>query len=80
MIFLFNFIKLLCEVLTTAIFIRVVLSWFSPEPTNTLTNLLYQVTEPILAPLRRIIPRVGVFDFTPLVAIILLRVISYFLP
>ena len=80
MTFLFNFIRLLCEVLTTAIFIRVILSWFSPSPTNMLVNLLYQVTEPILAPLRRIIPRVGVFDFTPMVAIILLQLIKYLLP
>ena len=45
-----------------------------------LANILYRVTEPILAPLRRIIPRVGVLDLTPLVAIILLQLISYLLP
>jgi len=78
--FLFNFLELLCEVLTLAIFIRVILSWFSPGQTNRLTNLLYQVTEPILAPLRRIIPRVGMLDFSPLVAIILLQLITYLLP
>ena len=80
MTFLFNFLELLCEVLTLAIFIRVILSWFSPGQTNMLTNLLYQVTEPILAPLRRIIPRVGMLDFSPLVAIILLQLITYLLP
>ena len=80
MTFLFNFLELLCEVLTLAILVRVILSWFSPRPTNMLTNILYQVTEPLLAPLRRIIPRVGMFDFTPLVAIILLQLITYLLP
>lgn len=45
-----------------------------------LVNILYQVTEPILAPLRRIIPKVGLFDLTPMVAIILLQVIRYLLP
>ena len=80
MIFLFNFLKLLCEVLTLAIFLRAILSWFSPRPTNMLTNILYQVTEPLLAPLRRIIPRVGMLDLTPLVAIILLQLITYLLP
>jgi len=74
--FLFNLIRYLCEVLSLAIFARVILSWFSLSPTNRLAIILYQVTEPLLAPLRRIIPRVGMFDFTPLVAIILLRLIA----
>jgi len=76
---LFNFIRLLCEVLTFAIFIRVILSWFVTRP-NTLTIILDKITEPILAPLRRIIPRAGMFDFTPLVAIILLQLIANLLP
>ena len=79
MTFLFTFLKLLCEVLTIAIFLRAILSWFSPGPTNMLVNILYQATEPILAPLRRIIPRVGKLDFSPMAAIILLQVIASFL-
>jgi len=78
--FLFVFIRLLCQVLTFAIVFRAILSWFSPRPTNILAVILYRVTEPILAPLRRIIPRAGMFDFTPLVAIILLQLISRLLP
>ncbi len=80
MTFLFSFIRILAEVLTTAIFIRVILSWFSPAPTNMLTIILYQVTEPILAPLRRIIPKFGRMDFAPMAAIILLQVIARILP
>ena len=80
MSFLFNFIQILCEVLTIAIILRAILSWFSPRPTNRLAIILYRVTEPMLAPLRRIIPRVGMVDFTPLVAIILLQLIVYLLP
>jgi len=77
--FFFNFIKILCEVLTFAIFIRVILSWFVTQP-NTLTLILDKITEPILAPLRRIIPRAGMFDFTPMIAIILLQLIANLLP
>ena len=36
-------------------------------------RIVYDITEPILEPLRRVVPRVGMFDLTPLVAIILLR-------
>ena len=80
MIFLYNLLKFLCEALTIAIFARAVLTWFSPGPTNILVNVLYHVTEPVLAPLRRIIPRAGRFDFSPLVAIILLQLIVRLLP
>jgi len=73
--FLLNFIRLLCEALTLAIFIRVILSWFQTKP-NMLSIILDKITEPILAPLRRIIPMAGTFDFTPLVAIILLQLIT----
>ena len=80
MTILFVIIKLLCDVLTIAILLRVVVSWFAPRSTNMLVIILYRVTEPLLAPLRRIIPRVGMFDFTPLVAIILIQLIYYLLP
>ena len=74
--FFLEFLGILCQVLAIAIFIRAILSWISPGQTNMLTNILYQVTEPILAPLRRIIPRVDMLDFSPLVAIILLQIIA----
>jgi YggT family protein len=78
--FLYNLIRYLCQLLTLAIFVRVILSWFSLSPTNRLAIILYQLTEPFLAPLRRIIPRVGMFDFTPVVAIILLQLLASLLP
>ena len=71
MAILLYIIGLLCDVLTILILIRVVVSWYSPRATNILVKFLYRITEPILAPLRRIIPRVGPLDFSPLVAIIL---------
>ena len=78
--YLFNFIRVLCEALTVAIILRAIMSWFSPRPTNTLAIILNRITEPILAPLRRIIPMAGMFDLTPLVAIIILQLIASFLP
>ena len=80
MAFLIDFLRILCEVLSLAIIFRAILSWFSPRPTNILAVILNKVTEPLLAPLRRIIPRVGMLDFTPLVAIILLQLIARLLP
>ncbi len=80
MTFLFNFLEFLCQALTFVILARVVLSWFSPKPTNIVANVLFQITEPILAPIRRIIPTAGRLDFSPLIAVVLLQLIGYLLP
>jgi len=64
------------QVLTAAIFVRAIVSWFNIDPRNPLIEILDQITEPLLAPLRRIVPRLGMIDITPLVAIILLQVLG----
>jgi YggT family protein len=46
------------------------------DPSNPLVIVLHEITEPILAPLRSIVPRIGMIDITPLVAIILIQVIG----
>ena len=69
------FITLLVWVLIVAIFIRVLLSWIpmgGSSQFNPLVAIVYQITEPILAPLRRIIPRLGIFDLTPTIALFIL--------
>ena len=45
-------------------------------PSNRFVILLYDVTEPILAPLRRVVPRIGMIDITPIVAIFLMNFVS----
>jgi YggT family protein len=74
-------IWLICQVLTFAVFINAILSWIvMASPRNRFVISLYQVfrqiTDPILAPLRRIIPLIGMMDITPIVAIIILQIIS----
>lgn len=72
MMWLFTFIDILFKVLYLAILIRVILSWVSVNPYNPLVSLIYQITDPIIEPLRRIIPPIGMIDITPLVAMLLL--------
>ncbi len=67
-----TFVDIVSTILTIAILIRVSLSWFPIGPNNPIYTIAYQITEPVLAPLRRVVPRVGMLDFTPLVAILLL--------
>jgi YggT family protein len=52
------------------------MSWFNPSPDNPLVRFVYEITEPVLAPLRRIVPRIGMIDITPIVAIVLLQIIE----
>jgi len=64
------------QVLTIAIILRAILSWFPIDPRNPLVVFLHEVTEPILAPIRQVIPRLGMIDLSPLVAIILIQVVA----
>lgn len=70
------FVALLTQILTFAIVIRALLSWFPVDPTNPLVVILVQITDPILEPMRRVIPRIGMFDLTPIFAILLLQFIG----
>ncbi len=49
---------------------RALLSWVSPDPNNFIVQLIYIITEPILEPLRKVIPPVGFFDFSAFVAVL----------
>jgi YggT family protein len=70
------------QIITFAIFFRIILSWFIMSPSGmsgfmaSVYQLLFQVTEPILGPIRRIVPTIGMFDISPIVAIILLQIIA----
>ncbi len=70
---------ILCQLLMWAIIIRALLSWFQISPDNFIIVILNYITEPILAPLRRIVPRIDMFDLTPMVAIVILVIITYLL-
>ncbi len=70
--YLRSFVELLFTELIYAIIGRALLSWFNLGPSNPLVRILYEITEPILAPMRRVIPMIGMIDITPIVAILLL--------
>jgi len=79
LLWIINFIHYFCRILVFIIFIRAILSWFAIARTNIVVVLLDAVAEPVLSPLRRIIPKLGLFDITPLVAIIILYLIPFIL-
>src|SRR5438045_7519185 len=70
-----QFIGIFAFVLMGAIIIRALLSWFSIGGVQPVFRLLVEITEPVLAPIRRVLPTAGMLDFSPLVALLLVQVI-----
>ncbi|MCG8316444.1 MAG: YggT family protein [Pseudomonadales bacterium] len=60
------------------IFIMVVLSWVSQGSYNPMADIMRQVTEPIMAPARKLLPPMGGLDLSPMIVILLLMVIKEF--
>jgi YggT family protein len=75
-----TFAELLLQILWIAILIRVLLSWFPIDPYNPIVRVLFEITEPVLAPFRRVIPRIGMFDLSPLAALLVIQLIQQGLP
>ncbi|MFC0308571.1 YggT family protein [Gallibacterium trehalosifermentans] len=63
------------EMIFWAIFLRAIMSWFS-RGNNPLDYVLYQISEPLLAPIRRILPNTGMLDFSVMALAILLILLN----
>ncbi|OBW94643.1 YggT family protein [Gallibacterium salpingitidis] len=63
------------EIIFWAIFLRAIMSWFS-RGNNPLDYVLYQISEPLLAPIRRILPSTGMLDFSVMVLGIILFLLN----
>jgi len=73
--FFIAFVNILSQVLVLLVIVYVILSYFL-SPYHPVRNFVDQIVEPMLSPIRRVVPLVGMFDFSPLVLIILIQVIS----
>ncbi len=76
MIILRTFIVVLARVLNLIILARVLLSWIPVDRDNPLVSFVYEITEPILGPIRRVIPSVGGLDLSPIIALVLLEILQ----
>ena len=74
--FVLQFANIFIMILYLAVIGRALLSWFPIDPANPLVRVLNEITEPVLAPLRRVIPRLGMIDISPMVAIVVLMVVQ----
>lgn len=64
---------------TWILIIRVLISWVNPDPFNPVVQFLMKATDPVLEPLRRVIPKIGPFDISPIVAVLILQALQHFL-
>jgi len=60
------------QILYWLLFARIVISWFPVDPFHGVVQFLYQVTDPILAPFRRLPIQIGMLDLSPFVAFVVL--------
>lgn len=83
MILLYSSIIYLLEIIEILILVRIIFSFLNIGKTNKLTSLVYELTEPVLGPARSLIEKIGVrtgmFDFSPILAVLFLRLISNFI-
>ena len=71
-VFLANFLRFLLVGLWLVILARVVLSWVDPAGRSRFAAFIVGTTEPLLAPVRRVLPRTGMLDLSPLIVLLLL--------
>ena len=81
LLLIMGFLILMAQLLTlynVVIVVRVLISWVSPDPRNPVVLFLYKATEPVLAPLRRLLPSrvLGGIDLSPILAIVLISVLQ----
>ena len=72
MAFLLNFVQFLLIALWVLVLGRMLMSWVDPAGRNQVSAFLVQTTEPILAPVRRLLPSTGMVDWSGLVVLIVL--------
>ena len=72
---LIRFIQFVAQVLTIVVIIDIFLSYFM-SPYQPVRQYLDRVVAPMLNPIRRVVPPIGMIDFSPLVLIILIQVIA----
>jgi YggT family protein len=78
---IFSLAKIIDIVLTMfywLILIRALISWVNPDPFNTIVQLLYRMTDPVLVPIRRFLPSMSI-DISPIIAFLAIIFLKSFL-
>ena len=73
--FLQVFVSLFVIALFLVVLGRVLISWINPQFEGAVARFLYETTEPLLAPIRRLLPTTGMMDFSPMILVMLLLIL-----
>ena len=75
-------IFMLLDIYKWVIIAAALITWVGPDPRNPIVMMLRQVTEPVLAPARRLLPpwKTGGLDFSPLIVIFAIQLVEWVLP
>lgn len=72
-----NFLASAADIYSIILIIRILFSWLPPDTRhNRFYEFIYKITEPVLQPIRRRLPPLGGFDFSPIVVFLVLHIIS----
>ena len=71
-----NLLLSIIQILSLLIFARAIFSWFDPGFSSQIGRLLFQITEPIIAPIRQVLPQMGMLDLSVFVTLILLMILQ----
>jgi YggT family protein len=71
-----SLVILLLYAMQIAIILRFIFSWIDPSGRTAIGGFLHSMTEPILSPIRRLVPSVGVIDISPMVAFIVIYILQ----
>jgi len=78
LIALARMMDIILSIMFWLIFIRALISWVNPDPFNPIVQFLYRTTEPILEPIRRLLPMMAI-DISPIIAFLALMFLRSFL-
>ncbi|MDQ2787876.1 MAG: YggT family protein [Chloroflexota bacterium] len=76
MVVLFNILSFLLVAMQFAIIGRALFSWFDPTGRTPIGAILIKITDPIIVPIRRVLPSAGFMDFSPLVALLIIFILQ----
>ena len=70
-----HLLRMILYIYLFIILIQVIISWVNPNAYNPITAIMHQVSEPILKPIRRLVPSVGGLDFSPFIILVIINLL-----
>jgi len=73
---LINLVRAIIDLLIILVIVRAVMSWFNPDPRNTVVEFIRRLTDPMMRPVQNVLGVQGGIDFSPIVVILILSVLE----